>query len=208
MGETLSEIVKRYPSDKCIEFGHDYISGYNDLFHNIQENVTCLLEIGTGCLMHEKAMQCSCKYENGNSIRMWRDYFTNAKIYAIDIYEEGMIYGEDRIETFVADQSSHEDLTRIKQNIGLMDIIIDDGSHESNHQVFSFMNLEMNLNEKGIYVIEDVKYCYIQSFKDLSIFPLEYRSYILSKYDVKWYDTREKKGIPDDFLMVFQRKSL
>ena len=71
-----------------------------------------------------------------------------------------------------------------------------------------YMLLKKFLSKTGIYVIEDVKSCYIQSFKDLSIFPLEYRSYILSKYDVKWYDTREKKGIPDDFLMVFQRKSL
>jgi len=37
------------------------------------------------------------------------------------------------------------------------DIIIDDGSHEPSHQIFTFKELNSFLNVHGTYVIEDVR---------------------------------------------------
>jgi len=204
---SLAEIVEKHPSDKCVKWGHDYIVGYSELFDLKKNNVKNVLEIGIGCLDHEKAMQGGCEYRNGNSLRMWRDYFVNANIYAIDIFPEAMLTEEERVQTFLVDQSSETGLSILKNEISSkLDIIIDDGSHLANHQVFSFIHLEDSLTNDGIYVIEDVQPNYIESFKDLSIFPEDYQSYIESKYEISWFDTRSKTGIVDDFLMVFKRK--
>ena len=204
----LEEITQFYPSDKCKIYGHNYIPGYEDLLKDIQFSAKVVLEIGIGCGEHEHAMQRTCNnYKSGNSIRMWRDYFELANVYAIDIFEEGMIKDEDRIETFVADQSSGFDLIELTQKIGgSYDFICDDGSHWCDHQVFSFKVLEKYLNPGGIYVIEDVQPPFIDSFKDLSIFGTEYAQYIRENYNISFYDTRIGHT-PDDFLMCFTKKT-
>jgi SAM-dependent methyltransferase len=205
----LEEITQIYPSDKCKTYGHDYIPGYEDLLCNIRLSAKTVLEIGIGCCAHEKAMQRSVpQYNSGNSIRMWRDYFKSATIYAIDIFEEGMIKGEERIETFVANQGSETVLLKVTSNVGgSYDFICDDGSHEHHHQVFSFKVLEKYLNPGGIYVIEDVQPYFINSFKDLSIFGTEYAQYIKENYNISFYDTREGNK-SDDFLMCFTKKTI
>jgi hypothetical protein len=184
----LYNIWKKYPSDKCKDIGHDYIESYEKLFFSNKDVIKNVLEIGTGCLEHENAMIRGCSnYKNGNSIRMWRDYFPKANVYSIDIYEEGMIHNEERIKTFVADQSSKENLEYVKNQIGdEIDIIIDDGSHIAAHQVFSFIHLEMSLSDKGIYVIEDVQPEFIEQFKNLTIFLIKktLNSLLLSLLDV------------------------
>ena len=178
------------------------------MFFPIRNDVKNVLEIGTGCLAHEYVMKKGVSnYNNGNSMRMWRDYFPNANIYAIDIFKEGMIYDEERITTFVADQSSFENLEYIKNKIGdKLDIIIDDGSHIGQHQIFSFINLEKSLSDIGIYVIEDVQPDYIEQFKNLTVFSDDYKNYLLSKYNIFYYDTRISNNKEDDFLMVFSMK--
>ena len=49
------------------------------------------------------------------------------------------------------------------------DIIIDDGSHELNHQVTSLLFFLKHLKENGIYIVEDVRASNIQHFKDLDV---------------------------------------
>lgn len=203
----LNSVSELYPSDKSKLYGHDYIPGYNDLFQNIRFNVKSVLEIGIGCLNHETAMKRGCNYKSGNSLRMWRDYFMNANIYAIDIFEAGMIYNEERIKTFVADQYNPDDLKRVMNNIGhSIDIIIDDGSHIAEHQRFSFEFLEQYLQPGSIYVIEDIQPAYIESFRNLSIFSEEFSKKIAREYDIKFIDTRNVTNMPDDILMCFIKK--
>lgn len=205
----LEEITQIYPSDKCRTYGHNYIPGYEELLRDIRYSAKSVLEIGIGCCAHEQHMQKRCPgYKSGNSIRMWRDYFESANIYAIDIFEEGMIKGEDRIQTFVADQSSEFDLTELTRKIGgSYDFICDDGSHHFAHQVISFKVLEKYLTPGGIYVIEDVQPPFIDGFKDLSIFGTEYAHYIRENYNISFYDTRIGH-FPDDFLMCFTKKTI
>jgi hypothetical protein len=144
-------------------------------------------------------------YKTGNSLRCWRDYFSHATIYGIDLYHHNIV--EDRIVTLQADQSSDADLTRIVNTINKpIHIIIDDGSHIGKHQAFSFMFLEKFLAHDGIYVIEDVQPNSIEKFKDLSIFPAEYKSYIENKYNVTYFDTRHIINRADDFMVAFTRK--
>jgi hypothetical protein len=68
------------------------------------------------------------------------------------------------------------------------------------------MFLEKYLSTKGIYVIEDIQPDSIEKFKDLSIFPEDFRSYITDTYDIKYFDTRDTLNRPDDFMMAFIKK--
>jgi hypothetical protein len=204
----LQSCALEFPSDKCKIWGHDYISGYEELFSDIKNSVKNMLEIGIGCKEHEKGMKTSTTlYNSGNSLRMWKKYFEYANIYAIDIKPDIMITDESRITTYIADQSSHNDMMNVVNKINApLDIIIDDGSHIPIHQVISFCILEPFLSEKGIYVIEDVSSNSFEKFKDLSIFPEEYREIIKDKYTVKIFDTRLKTGISDDILFCLIKK--
>jgi hypothetical protein len=203
----LNQLASIYPSDKSKVYGHDYIPGYEELFKFSKDSVKNVLEIGIGCLNHEAAMMQRCKYRSGNSLRMWRDYFPHAKIFAIDIFPQGMIYDEERIITLVADQSNEKDLLRVVKTIGsAIDIIIDDGSHNADHQRISFEILEKYLIPGGVYVIEDIQAPFIESFKTLSIFTPEFSKKIREEYTIKFFDTRKVTNRPDDFLMCFIKK--
>ena len=88
--QSLDEISKKYGLDKNIASGcHDYISGYHSIFCDIRNDVKTLLEIGIGSV--ENGQMCNTYgkplpgYQTGNSLRCWKEYFPNAKIYGIDI---------------------------------------------------------------------------------------------------------------------------
>jgi hypothetical protein len=204
----LQTCALEFPSDKCKIWGHDYISSYEQLFSYIKSNVKNVLEIGIGCRSYERVMRNRTeKYNSGNSLRMWKQYFYSANIYGIDINYDAMITGETRIKTYIIDQSSHIEMLIVVNKVNApLDIVIDDGSHIPIHQAKSFCFLEPYLSEKAIYVIEDVSSESFESFKDLSIFPEDYREIIKEKYTVKIFDTRSQTGISDDILFCLIKK--
>ena len=211
MENSLDYYYKLYLLDKNISTNcHNYIPGYSQLFDGVREKVTTMLEIGIGSVENHQmgganGYLVGLGYKTGNSLRCWRDYFPHATIYGIDLYHHNIV--ETRIVTLQADQSSDADLTRIANTINNpIHIIIDDGSHIGEHQAFSFMFLEKYLAHDGIYVIEDIQPNNIEKFKDLSIFPAEYKSYIENKYNVTYFDTRHVINRADDFMVAFTRK--
>ena len=69
-------------------------------------------------------------YKTGGSLRMWRDYFKNAKIFGADI-DKDCLFNEDRIKTFYVDQSDKDSIINMWKQIdeNEFDILIDDGCH-------------------------------------------------------------------------------
>lgn len=108
--------------------------------------------------------------DKGRSLKMWNDYFTKAKIYGMDI-EHG--YMHEKGEVFKMDQSNINDLKSITNKLKQCHIIIDDGSHVPEHQLFSFNYLFNNLlNPGGIYIIEDIETSYWRK-SDLYGYPID-----------------------------------
>lgn len=64
------------------------------------------------------------------------------------------------VEIYRADQSNRDDLAKIVKNECKFDIIIDDGSHLSAHQIFTFKELFPSLVDGGVYVIDDIQTSY------------------------------------------------
>ena len=93
--------------------------------------------------------------DSSRSLKMWNDMFKNGKIYGMDI-EVNFVH--EKGEIFKGDQSNQDDLDRIISIINKANIIVDDGSHKPEHQLYTFNYLfEKLLAFGGIYIIEDVE---------------------------------------------------
>ncbi len=97
---------------------------------------------------------------DGNSLKMWKQYFPNAIIYGIDIDPRCSSYEEDRIKVIIGDQNDDDFLMKIKNEIPQIDILLDDGSHITSHQIKTFDYLYGNIKNKGFYAIEDLRNSY------------------------------------------------
>jgi len=208
----LERYAIKYGLDKCIQSRcHNYIPAYTKLFNNVRYDVNNVLEIGIGSLENGQMggvngpLVSRTNYKTGNSLKCWEEYFPNANIYGIDIYSHPEL-NQNRIKTFVANQNSEQDLQLVMGKIDTkLDIIIDDGSHMGEHQVFSFIYLNKHLSDNGIYVIEDIQPQHINGFKDLSIFPTDFKEYINNNFHIEYFDTRNNRR-SDDFIISFRKK--
>ena len=96
-------------------------------------------------------------YKTGGSLRMWRDYFKNAKIFGADV-DKDCLFNEDRIKTFYVDQSDKDSVINMWKQIdeNEFDILIDDGCHRFEETIIFFENSINKVRIGGIYIIEDI----------------------------------------------------
>lgn len=161
---SLTELANRYGSDKgTIGPGpgcdaHNYTDVYEAYLQRLRPLPINVLEIGLG-VVGEKwdARIVQGRNTGGASLKMWYDYFPRARIYGIDINSCPYL-DNDRIRTFVADQSNVADLESFLRAINqtAFDVIIDDGSHRPDHQQVSLDFFFKRLNPGGLYFIEDL----------------------------------------------------
>ncbi len=137
----LDILARKYGTDK---YANRYTVAYQRQFAAIRHRRLKILEIGIG---------------SGRSLRMWRDFFPRSTIYGIDIHDKREHEGR-RITVFQGDQSDPLSLSKIADEIGELDIIIDDGSHVNEHIITSFHALFPRLAEGGVYAIEDLNTSY------------------------------------------------
>ena len=151
--DPLSELAFKYQSDKCPKIRHPYTPFYYKILKDKQESIRKVLEIGVGY----KEMEKERNYCTGASLLMWRDFFPNAQIYGIDIREDAQC-NHKRIKSYICDQANGEGLKNLIKHIGSdIDLILDDGSHITNDQIFSCLTLMALVKIDVIYIIEDVK---------------------------------------------------
>jgi len=135
----LEKLGIKYGTDKATK--HHYLDVYYDLFKDRRNEVEKVLEIGVG---------------EGAGLRMFRDFFPNAMICGAD-NDLMRIFTAERIEVIKCDQSDETDLVNLSANVGIdIDLVIDDGSHKPEDQLFTCLTLMPLLNKNVTYVIEDV----------------------------------------------------
>ncbi len=148
----LSKLALVYGSDK--HDSHYYTQHYERHFEALRREELNILEIGIGGYEDPNA--------GGESLRMWKTYFPKSRIFGIDIHDK-TFHDEKRIKTFQGSQTDANWLKRVVEEIGPVDIIIDDGSHFNEHVITSFKILFPLLAPQGIYVIEDTQTSYWSS---------------------------------------------
>ncbi|OUR93414.1 hypothetical protein A9Q87_05580 [Flavobacteriales bacterium 34_180_T64] len=164
IGRNLTKLAILNNTDKFKTGRHEYTKIYQNHFNNLKYKRLNLLEIGVGGYQFPNRGGCS--------LRMWKRYFLNGKIYSLDIYDKAP-QEERRIKIFKGSQVDYKFLDSILEQIDSeLDIIIDDGSHINEHVIGTFQYLFPKLKPGGIYVIEDTQTSYRQDYggddKDLN----------------------------------------
>jgi hypothetical protein len=148
-GGDLAALSSFFGSDK--ESLMHYAKPYRHHFDPLRHRTLNLLEIGIGGYADPHA--------GGASLRVWKAYFPHSRIFGLDLHDKSR-HDEDRIRTFRGSQADPEVLRRVAGEIGTIDIVIDDGSHYSEHVITTFKVLFPLLAPNGLYVVEDLQTSY------------------------------------------------
>lgn len=159
LNSVLDELAIRHKSDKSSRF-HNYTVKYDKILAPYRESYTSVLEIGVA---------------QGQSVRMWTDYFPNATIHGADISkasETCQAYSE-RIRFHLLDQSKEAELKNMEQ-FSPFDLVIDDGNHWWKEQILTFKTLFPYVRPGGIYIVEDTTTSYWGEYRNHPISAVEF----------------------------------
>jgi len=184
---SLIELVDNSRTDK--QTAHSYLPVYEELLQKKKLSAQSVLEIGI---------------YYGGSIKLWKDYFTNAKVYAVEIFDLRHVWDvlqhDARIVLYTSTDAYDPQFVKTKLvDQGLrFDMILDDGPHSLESMKACIQLYLPLLTDDGILIIED-----IQSMDWLDELRNEVPS-DLRKY-IKTYDLRTVKNRHDDILFVIDK---
>jgi hypothetical protein len=146
-----------YPTDKVV-IGTDYGHSYEGMYWTHLTQMTArlhrpprILEIGLGCFM---------RHGPGGSAKLWREIFPAGDIHVFEYQRTcGRAWEAENpgiATVHYGDQSNKTDLLAAVDSLLPFDLIIDDGSHVSAHQIVSLTTLWPYLAAGGAYIVEDI----------------------------------------------------
>ena len=172
----LDAVGIKYRTDKCSMI-HNYLRKYEFFLERFHSRPLRLLELGIF---------------KGASLRMWQEYFPQAEIFGVDIEEHCSQYADERIHILQADLSNTDAVSRLKDI--RPQIIIDDASHMTSHQILALFTLFDVLPSGGIYILED-----LETSLNPEQFEAAYRDAPLDAYEVCARIARiAARKVPDD----------
>jgi len=148
------------------EGGHkkyNYFSVYDRLFGSFRNKRATMLELGV---------------YKGASLKSWQEFLGDGSVVVgVDINPECLKYDDaaSRRHVRIGDQCDPRFLAELSAELGPFDIILDDASHRTDHQIASFNSLFVrHLSPAGIYFIEDTNTSLWNPFRqgDRDIFDL------------------------------------
>lgn len=197
----MSELVKIFEKYSLDKLMNKYDKLYVDLLDKNKDNYKNILEIGIGTITEGKVSSMYAyknidapSYTFGNSLRAWRDYFTNATIIGIDV-DENTMFEEERIKTFCSSSFDKKNMKKILSGLDKFDLIIDDGLHNMEANLSTLEIVFPYLKDGGIYVIEDVNQ-HNDWFIDKLLVDERFLN-IVKSYSFKVYD-----GFNEDFTRI------
>ena len=141
MRATLTELARLYGTDKL---AHGFISLYESWLEQRRDDVKHVLEIGVW---------------QGQSLRMWRDYFPNANVVGWDIKAYDDASFGSRTATQAVDQSSLHSMCQALSNNPVFDLVIDDGSRRRLDQQLTLGFLWRHLVTENLDLEAQAKAC-------------------------------------------------
>ena len=168
-------------------FDHQYIHIYESLFEPIRSRVKNILEIGIW---------------QGDSHKMWRDYFPSATVYGIDVNIDSCktLENQQRIESIYGDAYS-QDILNLFKDIQF-DVIIDDGPHTLQSQIECVKLYAPLLSSNGILVIEDIPHPeWIYTIAE-NVAP-EFRAYM---YGIDRRIAPNRHSINDEIMFIIDKR--
>ena len=97
----------------------------------------------------------------GGSLQMWKRYFGPlARIVGVDIDPKCSRFAEDQIEIRIGAQQDETFLQALIDEVGVPDIVLDDGSHVMSDVCATFNFLYSRVSPSGVYMVEDLHTAY------------------------------------------------
>ncbi|HEX2830742.1 MAG TPA: hypothetical protein VHP37_30685 [Burkholderiales bacterium] len=127
-----------------------YFEIYERFLERFRGQPVTMLEIGVG---------------EGGSLAMWEEYLgPSAVICGMDVNPDAarLARGDRRI--FIGDQADAGFLRRVRDELGAVDVVLDDGGHTMSQQVTTFEALYPIT--RHLYVVEDTHTSYSPDFQD------------------------------------------
>lgn len=133
-------------TDNTAHKWHHYIPIYEKYLHRYRDHEVRILEIGVS---------------QGGGLSVLRKYLgERAIIYGIDIDPGCEKYNGTAGEVRIGSQSDRNFLLSVVEEMGGIDVVIDDGSHQMLDIQISLKTLFSRLNDNGVYLIEDLHTSY------------------------------------------------
>ena len=127
-----------------------YFSVYDQLFSKYQHKNITFVEIGI---------------LDGGSLLIWKKFFgPKSRIIGIDQNPLCKKLQNNDYEIFIGSQSDSNFWKSFFNQVGNVDIILDDGGHTNEQQIITTINCIPNINDDGLMVVEDVHCSYQKNF--------------------------------------------
>jgi cephalosporin hydroxylase len=94
---------------------------------------------------------------SGGSLGMWRAYFGDrSRIYGVDISSACLAYSGEGVRIFIGDQADPQFWARFREEVPVVDVVIDDGGHQPHQQAATIEALLPHITPGGVYICEDL----------------------------------------------------
>ena len=158
---------------------------YDDLLKKFKDKKITLVEIGIA---------------SGGSLFMWREFFKdNARIIGIDFNKDAKKWEKYGFEIYIGNQSDNFFWKNFYSQVGLIDILVDDGGHTNEQQLVTFHNSYNNISEDGILIFEDTHASYLKEFGNPS-------KYSFINFCKKIIDLQNEKSIKNHEKFNYLKK--
>ena len=157
--EELSDLFRERAmvqgTDKTTTHRYQYM--YAKYLLPVRHREMKLLEIGLGC---------DTEWGAGHSVDLWHELLPRMTYHSIELDGGCALKFVPRLgaRQFIGSQDDPHFLGRVVNSTGPLDVVIDDGSHYSEHQRATFSLLWPFVKPGGIYVIEDLQCAFLSGY--------------------------------------------
>ena len=143
------DVFKAYKNSPYLSLKHStYFQVYEELLSQYRNTEFTFVEVGV---------------LNGGSLFMWREFFgKKARIIGIDLNPLAKKWEKDGFEIYIGSQSSPEFWDQFFKDVGIIDVLLDDGGHTEEQQIITTAKCVPFINEGGILIVEDIQTSYLK----------------------------------------------
>lgn len=162
-----------YMNSPKVSYKHNtYFDSYDHFFDSYRDQKITFVEIGV---------------LDGGSLFMWRDYFgSKARIIGVDLNPEAKKWEKEGFEIHIGSQSDRNFWLNFVDEIGEIDIVLDDGGHTYSQQIITAECLLPHINDGGMLLVEDTHTSYMDGFGDLNFSFIEYVKEHIDKINMRF----------------------
>ena len=102
---------------------------------------------------------------DGGSLFMWREFFgQKARIIGIEINESAKVWRDHGFEIFIGSQGDPSFWKDFYDEVGDIDVLLDDGGHTYQHQIVTTESALPHINQGGKIIVEDTYTSYQKEY--------------------------------------------